>query len=139
MRRNDLSCRLLLGFAGLAALVALGGCGGGGGSVSPTDFQAEANHVCRDAQDQFDRIVRATPRTADQAEKQAAALVDVSDQALDNLRRIEPPDDVKDAYERYLDARAKAIGFIEDARDAAADTLPVISGPASRNPARRRG
>ena len=103
MRRNDLSRRLLLGFAGLAALVAVGGCGGGGGSVSPTDFQAEANHVCRDAQDQFDRIVRATPRTADQAEKQAAALVDVSDQALDNLRRIEPPDDAKDAYERYLD------------------------------------
>jgi hypothetical protein len=121
MRSLDLNRRLAAGAAVVGATVVLVSCGGGGGSTSSADFQSEANQVCRDAQQQFDRIVRTTPRTADQAEKQAAALSDVSNQALDDLRRIKPPDEVKAAYGRYLESRQKAIGYIDDARDAAAD------------------
>jgi hypothetical protein len=113
--------RRLAAAAVLSAASVLAACGGGGGSVSAADFQTEANQVCRDAQQQFDRIVRTSPRTADQAEKQAAALSDVSNQALDDLHRIKPPDAVKSAYNRYLDSRQKAIGYIDDARAAAAD------------------
>ena len=110
----------IAGLAGLAAAAALVGCGGGGSTVSGKEYQAAANQVCRDAQSQFDRIVRTSPKTADQAEKQAAALVDVSQQALDNLHSIEPPESLKSAYSRYLDARQRAITDIEKARDAAA-------------------
>jgi hypothetical protein len=120
MRSSSAAAGLLAGLTGLAALVLLG-CGGDGGSTPPDQFQAEANQVCKDAQQQFDKILRASPRTADQAEKQAAALADVSQQALDNLRDISPPDQVKDAYSRYLDARDAAIGYIDDAKNAAAD------------------
>jgi hypothetical protein len=112
---------LLAGLLGAAALLLLVSCGGGGDTTPPNQFQAEANQVCTDAQQQFDRILRANPRTADQAEKQAAALADVSQQALDNLRQIDPPSEVKDAYNRYLDSREAAIGYINDAKDAAAD------------------
>jgi organic radical activating enzyme len=103
-----------------AAAAALAGCGGGEPSSSPEDFQAAANRVCRDAEQQLDRVQGTVPKTADQAEEQAAALVDVSQQALDNLRQIHPPDDRKASYERYLRARETGIGFIEQARDAAA-------------------
>jgi hypothetical protein len=113
--------RILAGVACAAAIAALGACGGGGDSVSPQQFKAEANKVCREVEDHLDRIQKTMPTSADQAEKQAAAIVDVSDQALGNLRRIDPPEDLKPTYERYLGAREKAIGFIEDARDAAAD------------------
>lgn len=104
-----------------AAVVFVCACGGSSSVSSASDFQSEANQVCRDAQGQFDRILRTSPRTADQAEKQAAALEDVSDQALDNLHQIDPPDEVKSAYGRYLDARKQAVADIEDARAAAAD------------------
>jgi hypothetical protein len=107
--------------AGAAAIAGLASCGGSSShSVSPQQFRSEANQVCKDSQQQFDRIQRTQPRTADQTEKQAAALADVSQQALDNLHQIEPPADLKALYNRYLAAREKDLGFIEDGRDAAA-------------------
>jgi TolA-binding protein len=122
MPTTDLRWRLLAGLISAAAILALGSCGGGGESSStPKQFQTEANQVCRDAEQQLDRIQRSVPRTADQAEKQAAAVVDVLQQALDNLRQVDPPDDLKAPYGRYLAARQEAIGSVEDSRDAAAN------------------
>lgn len=123
------------GLIGAIAVVALVSCGGGGSSTPPDQFQSEANQVCKDAQQQFDKIVKTTPRTADQAEKQAAALVDVSQQALDNLHQIDPPDQVKGAYNRYLDARERAIGYIDDAKNAAADNDGTAYAKAKRQTA----
>jgi hypothetical protein len=120
MRSFELRRSLAAALVGLAAVAGPIACGGGGSAASSKDYQAEANQVCRDAQSQFDRIVRTNPKTADQAEKQAAALVDVSQQALDNLHQIEPPSNLKQVYGRYLDARQKAIDYIGNARDAAA-------------------
>jgi hypothetical protein len=121
MRAPRPKLRLAAGIACAAAIAALVSCGGSSnsGSISPKEFQSEANQVCRDSQQQFDRIQRIQPHTADQTEKQAAALADVSQQALDNLHQIEPGD-LKAVYSRYLAAREKDLGFIEDGRDAAA-------------------
>jgi hypothetical protein len=113
--------RALAAAVGAAALAALPACGGGMSSADPQQFRSEANQVCRDAEQQLDRIQRARPRTADQAEKQASAIVDVSRQALDDLHQIDAPDDLKPTWDRYLTEREKAIGFIEQSRDAAAD------------------
>jgi hypothetical protein len=104
----------------VAGAASLGACGGGD-SASPEQFRADANKVCRDLERNLNRIQSRLPRTADQAEKQASAIVDVSQQALDNLRKIEAPDQLSDAYDSYLKARERAIGFAEDSRDAAAD------------------
>ena len=106
--------------AAAAATAALAACGSGGAStVSTAGYQAEANRVCRDAEQQLNRIQSVLPRTADQAEKQAAALVNVSQQVLDDLHQIQPPNQLKAAYGRYLRSRERAVGYIEDARDAA--------------------
>jgi hypothetical protein len=113
--------RLHGGFLWLFAAAALTACGGGGTTTASRDFQVEANRVCRNAEAQLNRIQSTHPQTADQAEKQAAALVDVSQQALDDLHQIEPPAALKAGYERYLSSREQALGFIEDARDAASD------------------
>lgn len=104
----------------IAASVFLGACGGGD-SATPEQFRADANKVCGELESSLNRIQGRVPRTADQAEKQASAIVDVSQQALDNLRKIEPPDELSDAYDQYLNSRERAIGFAEDSRDAAAD------------------
>ena len=110
----------------LAALVAvvaaslLASCGGDD-AESADQFRADANKVCRELERNLDRIQGRLPQTADQAEEQASAIVDVSQQALDNLRKIEAPEELSEAYDRYLSARERAIGFAEDSRDAAAD------------------
>ena len=122
MRAARPNSHLAAGIVCAAAIAALASCGGSGnsGSISPQEFQSEGNQDCRDSQQQFDRVQRIQPHTADQTEKQAAALADVSRQALDNLHQIEPPADLKAVYSRYLAAREKDLGFIEDGRDAAA-------------------
>jgi hypothetical protein len=120
MRSPPLTTGLLAGLAGAATVVALVSCGDGS-SVSTEEFKGQASRVCRDVEQQLDRIQATDPVTADQAEMQAEAVTDVSEQALDNLRKIEPPEDLRATYDRYLDEREKAIGFIEDARDAAGD------------------
>ena len=104
----------------VSATALLSACGGGD-SATPEQFRADANKVCSDLERNLDRIQRRLPQTADQAEEQAGAIVDISQQALDNLRKIDAPDELSDAYDHYLSARERAIGFAEDSRDAAAD------------------
>jgi hypothetical protein len=120
MSRPALTRQTVVTLAAIAAAGLLASCGGGD-SATPEQFRADANKVCRDLERNLDRIQRRLPQTADQAEEQASAIVDVSQQALDNLRKINAPDELSDAYDRYLNARERAIGFAEDSRDAAAD------------------
>lgn len=118
--RARASTKAILIAVTLSAAVTLASCGGGD-SATPEQFRADANKVCRDLERNLDRIQRRLPQTADQAEEQASAIVDVSQQALDNLRKVDAPEELSEAYDRYLNARERAIGFAEDSRDAAAD------------------
>ena len=92
---------------------------GGGSSASPEEFRGQATEVCRDIERQLDKIQETLPVTAEQAEKQAEAVIGVSEQALDNLRKVDAPEELQGTYERYLDEREKAIEFVEQAREAA--------------------
>src|SRR3954449_3235099 len=115
----------IAGAASLTVLVATAGfgCGGGGDttSLSQQGFVARANEICRQAQQEFDQIQRTPVSTPEAAERQVDALIGVSQQALDDLRGIEPPADLLSRYQRYLAARERALGFLEDGRDAAGD------------------
>jgi monomeric isocitrate dehydrogenase len=113
---------LLLAILLAAAAAVFSSCGGGSSPESVSQFRQEANQVCKDSQQQFDRIQRVQPRTGHEAEQQASALVDVSQQALDNLRQISSPDELKSIWNRYLSAREKDIHFIEAGREAAANS-----------------
>ena len=102
------------------SLSAAAACGGDS-DASVEEYRDQANDVCRDVERQLDEIQRTLPATAEQAEKQAEAVIDVSEQALDNLRQVDAPEEVQGTYDRYLSEREAAIEFIEQARDAAAD------------------
>jgi hypothetical protein len=105
----------LLGAMLLSA--ALAACGGG--SSSPTaNFLARADSVCRQAQQQFDRIQATPPVTAGQAGKQTSALIDVSKGAFTDLRDLTPPSSLKGAYDRYLAARQQALQYLQNGLDA---------------------
>ena len=108
--------------AATAALAASGLAACGGGSSSPSGgFAAKADAVCRQTLQQFERIQTTPPKTASQAEKQAAALVDVSERALGDLHDLTPPASVQAAYDRYLAAREQALKYLKDGEAAAAN------------------
>src|SRR5919109_1106862 len=52
---------------------------------SARDFVSQADQICRQSQREFDQVQRRPPRTASQAENQAEALIDVSEDALREL------------------------------------------------------
>jgi hypothetical protein len=125
----------------LAATAFVTACGGD--DVTEQEFRADASEVCRDVKRELDQIQETTPRTATQAEEQAEAILEVSEQALGNLEEIDAPEDLSGGYDRYLRAREEAIGFIEDARDAAAanDSSAYVRAKrrlAEQQPARRQ-
>lgn len=88
--------------------------------LSRSGFLARADDICRQSQRQFDQVQRTATSTPAEAERQVEALIGVSEQALSSLRAIQPPAPLRPAYERYLAARERALGFLEDGRDAAA-------------------
>ena len=100
--------------AALAALAA--GCGGS--STPSTGFAAKADAVCRQTDQQFERIQATPPLTADQAEKQTMALIDVSEQALSDLKDLTPPSSDAEAYDSYLAARQQALDYLHAGLDA---------------------
>jgi hypothetical protein len=115
--------------AGLASSLVLAaatgfGCGAGGGettSLSGSDFVDRANEICRQARAEFDQIQRTAASTPEAAQDQVDALIGISEQALEDLRQIEPPAEQLSNYQEYLAARERALGFLEDGREAAGD------------------
>lgn len=108
------------------ACTAIAGCGDGGEqtALSRSGFLTRADAICRQTQRQFDQIQRTATSTPGQAERQVEALIDVSNQALSSLQSLDAPAPLRPAYERYLSARERAIGYLEDGRDAAAARDP---------------
>ena len=125
--------RTLCAAALVAVSIAMSACDSDDGSAE--DFAKSADRICRENQREFAEIQRTPPKTADQAEKQAEALIDVSQQALEELSELSPPEESAAAFDRYLEAREKAVGYLEDGRDAAAANDPKAYAAAKRKTA----
>jgi hypothetical protein len=113
--------------AALAILFVISGCGSDDGDsglaegqLSASEFTVAADRTCRRFDDQFAAIQARPARTPEAAERQAARLAGIYREALDELGVLRPPAELADAYERYLGARRRVIGYLEQARTAAA-------------------
>jgi hypothetical protein len=104
-----------------AAAVALAGCGDEKEDVSAEELISRGDELCRSGQEHFEEIQGDTPADAAEALEQTEALVEVADEELDELRRMRPPEELREAYDRYLDARGDALELLERGRDAAED------------------
>jgi hypothetical protein len=131
---------LFILLCGALALVALGLAACGGSSSSPSSgFAAKADAVCGQTLQQFERIQTTPPKTASQAEKQAAALVDVSERALSDLHDLTPPASIQSAYDRYLSSREQALKYLKDGEAAAANRDAGAYAKAKRQAAAQQG
>jgi hypothetical protein len=100
----------------------LSACGGGGAMTTTlplAQFRARAEAVCHQSQQRFDQIQRAATTTPDEAERQIAALIDVSQQALDELGTLDPRGPLAKTYQRYLHVRDRGTELLQTGKDAA--------------------
>lgn len=120
----------------LTLVLALAGCGGtelefdrgspitspdGGSDGGSSEFAAAADQVCEQVEQRFEEAQRETPRSFDEAVQVTEALVQIASQGDEVLGSLSPPEAEAAAFERYLDSRAEAVGFLETALEAARD------------------
>jgi hypothetical protein len=112
--------------AALLTAAALAGCGPFGGEdadgTEPLDeqeFIQRGDEICRSAQDQVAELRRDPPSTPQQSARFTEELIGVFEQEVGELEALEPPPDRAAAFDRYLEAREEAIGFLEEGLAAA--------------------
>jgi hypothetical protein len=102
--------------------VAIAGCGGGGSTqVSAQELVQKADAICGQELRSFDRIQAHPPPNASVAADQTDELIDVTQTANSQLHDLEPPDQLRAAYDRYLAARDRAVAQMKRGKDAARD------------------
>ena len=81
------------------------GCGGGGSKqVSAAELVQKADEICREERSSFDRIQAHPPPNASvAAADQTDELITVTENANSQLRDLKPPEQLRSAYDRYLD------------------------------------
>ena len=114
--------------AALGLALVLAACGGGSDPVSGEELVSEGDRICREGQERFAEIQAELPGSAGEAVEQTSGLVDSAREELDELEELEPPDDLKDPYERYLELKREALELLEEGRDAAEDQDAELYG-----------
>jgi hypothetical protein len=103
----------------LASALLAAGCGDGPEQVSAEELVAKGDEICRTGQQRFGEIQGNPPANAAEAVDQTELLIQESEDELTALRELEPPDELRAAYDRYLEARGRVLEFLRRGREAA--------------------
>lgn len=112
---------LIVPLLAAALLAGLAGCGSSTEQVSAQELVSRGDRICEQGRERFDEIQAQAPANASAAVDQTNELVDVATDELNELRKIRPPDELRERYDAYLESRARSLGLLEEGRDAAED------------------
>jgi hypothetical protein len=110
--------------------VALTGCGGGSDRVSAAELVQMADEICGKERSSFGRIQTHPPPNASVAADQSDELIRVTEDANSGLRDLRPPEELEPAYDRYLEARDRALDQLKRGRKAAENQDSAAYGAA---------
>ena len=99
--------------------VAAAGCGGGGGgsALSKDEYSARLNHICQELNAKNKEI--GEPNSVEDVVQKGPKLNDAFQGAIDEVEDLKPPDELKDAHERFLTLGKQIHSKIDDLIDAA--------------------
>ena len=112
--RTGLLCATLLA-------ATLAGCGEDNEQLSGEELITRGDELCREGRERFTQVQQHPPANATDAAEQTEELVEVATDELNGLRDLRPPEELREAYELYLEARGRALERLEEGRDAAKD------------------
>jgi hypothetical protein len=99
----------------------LAGCGEDAEQLSAEELVSRADEICVESAARFDETQAESPANPGEASEQTDELVEIASDALEDLRNLRPPDELREAYDAYLEARGASLELLEQGRDAARD------------------
>jgi hypothetical protein len=120
--------------------------GGSGQSPAARHLIAQADEICAESRGIYNRASAHPPQDTEQAARQARRLAEISSQALDQMRRLNPPPELADKWHGYLALRQIQVRRLQLASQAArrnnvnayeAQFRKIAAGAPRRNEAAR--
>ena len=114
--RRALAPRFLLALLALIALVALAACGED--EPSKDEVIEQADEICKDAEEDIEEIQDVPADELGQAFEEGGER---AQEAVDDLKAIEVPDEDKDTWDDFIEESEKQPEYFEDAQQAFED------------------
>ena len=115
--------KLVMGAVVAALAIVAAGCGGGGGggsALSKEEYSSQLNKICTELNDKNKAI--GDPQSIDEVVTKGPQLQDAFQSAIDEVEDLNPPDELKDAHERFLSLGKQIHSKIDNLIDAAKET-----------------
>jgi hypothetical protein len=112
------------------ALLAGAGCGEDAEPVTAAELVSRGDAICAEGRQRFAEVQSEAPPNATAAAAQTAELVQIATDELNELREIRPPEELREPYDRYLEARGRALELLERGQEAAEDQNAEAYGKA---------
>jgi hypothetical protein len=109
---------LAIAFLALGA-AACGGGGGGGDRLTRAELATRANAICQEFEQKIEAL--GSPTSIDEIESFADRSAEIAREGRDELRELEPPEELESDYDRLVDTLDEAIEDIERIGEAASD------------------
>jgi len=105
-------------------VVALGllaaGCGGGdAGKLSKEEYVSKLNAICADFNAKQKEI--GVPQSIPEVAEKGPEIIDEFDKALDKVKDLEPPDEIADQANRFIELTDQQRDLVQELIDAAKD------------------
>ena len=97
----------------VCAVFALAACGGD----DKEEFISDADEICKNANEDLENIDE--PTTDEELAPYLNEALDLAEDVQGDLEDLDPPDDVQDDWDQYLENTQEGLDIIEDARDQA--------------------
>ena len=107
------------GLAIIAAAAALAGCAGGADErLSREEFAAQATAICARAEERLSAL--RAPENVAEVEGYAREAQSITEEGVDDLRGLEPPEELEEPFTRYLQQADEVVALLGELEDAAA-------------------
>ena len=111
------SMRHALALASAAFLLAA--CGGGGDRLSRDEFASQGNRICEKFEAKIDELEN--PRSLPELRAYVDQARPIFEEGVADLRELEPPEDLQDRYDDFLETADAAVARLDELSAAAED------------------
>ena len=107
------------GLALVLLALALAACGGGDDRLSRQELVSQADAICMDFERRIDEL--GEPQSLEALAEFAREAQPIFDEGLDELRELEPPEDLEETYGRWIATGDETADVLQELGEAAGD------------------